>query len=313
MRKIKDSMKQTWAKLFHGCQRLGFDLLPRHFYSEIPDIRQLRNTEAWRQPYSLYQVRGTDLDQQLAFVQETLTDPILEHLNANDIWGNTRDRAGEWGYGKIDTQFLFGFIARHQPARITQIGCGYSTALCLSAAEFAGYTPQITCVEPYPSEFLAQAAKRKQIELIQAPVQDIGFDFFQHLQEGDFFFVDSSHTLGPAGEVTRIVMEMLPRLAPAVHVHFHDIYTPFDFNPHILSRIMFFWHETALLHAFLCMNPGFRINASFAQLHHGKLDALKQILPHYDPVAVDRGIAEGEGDFPSAIYFQSIGNSPSRS
>ena len=34
--------KRVLRKVFEAGQHLGFDILPRHFYSEIPDIRVLR-------------------------------------------------------------------------------------------------------------------------------------------------------------------------------------------------------------------------------------------------------------------------------
>ena len=47
---------------------------------------------------------------------------------------------------------------------------------------------------------------------------------------------------------------MLPRLAAGVRVHFHDIWFPYDYSGGILDSELFFWHETALLHAYLAGN-----------------------------------------------------------
>jgi len=65
------------------------------------------------------------------------------------------------------------------------------------------------------------------------------------LAAGDLFFVDSTHTLGPAGEATRIILEFLPRLRKDVLIHFHDIVFPYDYTPDILDGAMFFPHESA--------------------------------------------------------------------
>ena len=40
--------KQALGMLFQGGQRIGFDILPRHFYSAIPEVRALRRSETWR-------------------------------------------------------------------------------------------------------------------------------------------------------------------------------------------------------------------------------------------------------------------------
>src|SRR5436189_237913 len=84
--------------------------------------------------------------------------------------------------------FVFGQRTR----RIVQIGCGVSTAVCLLAASEAGYRPAITCVEPYPSEFLRSAAHRGEIALIPQPAETLDHGFLNDLGPGDLFFVDSS-------------------------------------------------------------------------------------------------------------------------
>ena len=68
----------------------------------------------------------------------------------------------------MEADVLFAFVASQRPANIFQIGCGVSTALCLAAARFAGYTPRITCVEPYPTALLSRLAAEGRVELIHA-------------------------------------------------------------------------------------------------------------------------------------------------
>jgi predicted O-methyltransferase YrrM len=305
----KKAFKQSIVKAFHVGQRLGFDVLPRHFYSEIPNVARLRTTEAWRQPYSMIGVAGIDADEQLALVKDVMTDELRSHLAAHDEYEAACRTNGEAGYGPIEAQFLFAYVARRQPQRIVQVGCGVSTALCQAAAKYAGYQPRITCIEPYPTDFLQAAAGRDEIELIPQPVENIELDFFSHLGAGDLFFVDSTHTLGPAGEVTRIILEMLPRLPRGVNVHFHDIVFPYDYSPWILSQAMFFWHESPLLHAFLCMNPSYRVLASLAYLHHTRQAELASAFVGYQPMKMDHGLGEA-GHFPSSIYLEAVGGPP---
>jgi hypothetical protein len=116
----------------HG-QRLGVDVLPRHFYSEIPVIRELRRTQHWRAAYSLFGVDGVDIPSQVDFL----------------------------------------------------IGCSVSTAVCLIAAAFAGYEPQVTCVEPYPTQYLVRQHEQGTIDLVRLKAQDVPRDalttlFFTH-------------------------------------------------------------------------------------------------------------------------------------
>jgi len=115
--------------------------------------------------------------------------------------------------------------------------------------------------------------------------------------------VDSSHTLGPAGEVSRIVLEMLPRLKASSWVHFHDIKFPYDYDRHILDSALFFSHESALLHAFLVYNNRFRILASLSMLHYIRPETLVKYLPNYKPARNDEGLNNDGGHFPSSIYL----------
>ncbi len=302
----KVALKKSLVKVFHLGQRLGVDILPRHFYSEIPNIPKLRATEHWRRPYTMVGVQGMEPESQLAFVRGAVTPVVQQYLEQHDVQAEAARENGELGYGPIESRLLFAFVATNRPQQIVQIGCGVSTALCIAAGKVAGYRPEITCVEPYPSDFLKSAAARGDVTLIDQPVENIGLDFFNHLGDGDLFFVDSTHTLGPAGEVTRIIVEMLPRMPRGVFVHFHDIFFPYDYAPQILRDSMFFWHESPLLHAFLCMNPSFTVRASTSWLHHERQCELAAIFPQYRPMLMTNGLGE-EGDFPSSIYLQVVG------
>jgi predicted O-methyltransferase YrrM len=302
-RKMKSRGKLLLRQIFEWGQRLGFDVLPRHFYSEIPDIRHLRQDRNWRRPFDMTGVRGT-LEEQIEFVAECtqsyaarLADfPVLSHalkMNGSDE-----------GYGEIEAEFLYCFVRRQRPKLIIQIGCGVSTAVCLLAARDEGYKPRIVCVEPYPTQFLQDAHQSGEIELVREKAQDVDVEFFRQLGAGDLFFVDSSHTLGPGGEVSRIVLGILPRLSAGTYVHFHDIWFPYDYCPHVLSADLFFLHETPLLYAFLCMNERYRIAASLSQLFHQRREELQGCFPRMVPARFQDGLMVEPGHHPSSIYLQ---------
>ena len=115
------------------------------------------------------------------------------------------------GYGAIEAEFLYCFICWHQPGRVGQVGCGVSTAVILTAARHANYHPEVVCVEPYPTPFLAKADGESRIRLIREKAQKVGLEVLTDLQPNDFLFVDSTHTVKPGSEVNRIVM---PRFSP---------------------------------------------------------------------------------------------------
>ena len=219
-------------------------------------MRKLHTTDRWRQAYSLIGVNGWCVDEQLQFVESAMNNEVRNSLSRRDVFAEACAANNATGYGPIESEFLYAFIREHRPARIIQVGSGISTYVCLAAANDAAYEAQITCIDPYPTDFLVESETASKIELVARPVEDLEIEFFESISTGDFFFVDSTYTLGPAGEVTRIILEILPRLLPGVFIHFHDIWFPYDFDPRIMDRI-FFWHETPLLHAFLCGNDRF--------------------------------------------------------
>lgn len=185
-------------------------------------------------------VAGGDVGEQLAWLQNIITPELKSRLRQYDVHQQACVDNGEEGYGALEADLLHAFVHRQRPRQIFQIGCGVSTAVCLRAAEEAAYRPRVICVDPFPTAFLTRARERGDIELVPTKVQDMDPGWASGLEDGDLFFVDSSHTLGPAGEVTRIVLEFLPRLRKGVHVHFHDIYFPYDYPGNVLDQALFF-------------------------------------------------------------------------
>ena len=304
-RSLKTHSKLLLRSTFEIGQRLKFDILPRHFYSEIPDIRTLRGTASWRKPRSFKGILG-NIDSQVAWV-DVCTKNYRDTLKQFAIHRSAVKMNGsDEGYGEVEADFLYCFIRAQRPKQIVQIGCGVSTAVCLLAARDEGYSPRIVCIEPYPTAFLQHESQAGRIELVPQKVQDAGFECASRLCTGDLFFVDSSHTLAPAGELNLIILEMLPRLAPGVYTHFHDIYFPYDYAPDTLSTALFFSHETALLYAFLLMNRDFEIAGALSMLHHQRLSDLRRFFPDIRPAVFEEGLTVQSGQFPSSVFLRRI-------
>ncbi len=303
-RTAKDAVKRLWASGFEVGQRLGVNVTPNHFYSDIPDLRELKSEASWRRPLSMAGVAGTDLGAQMAFVRDCC-DPFAEQLSRRDIHARACAVNGVGGYGPGEAAMLYAFVRRHRPARVVQIGCGVSTAVIENAAREEGYTPQIVCVEPYPSPYLQQAAAAGRIRLIAQKAQHTDQGELADVGEGGLLFVDSTHTLRPGGEVTRIVLEAMPRLPGRSWVHFHDITFPYDYTPRLLrDHELFFWHETVLLQAFLCGNARFEIAASLSMLNHADAAALAGALRDFSPARLEDGLIASEGNYASSIFLR---------
>jgi hypothetical protein len=306
-RRLKNVSKDLLRTAFEAGQRLGVDILPRHFYSEIPDIRVLRNSSQWRLPRSFEGILG-GIDAQTEWA-DRCTKEYRSGLKGFQIHESAVKMNGsDEGYGEVEADFLYCFIRTHKPAQIVQVGCGVSTAICLIAAQDEDYAPEITCIEPYPTDFLKRESQAGRLNLVAKKLEDVGPACVSSLGAADLFFVDSSHTLGPAGEVNLIILEILPRIATGVYVHFHDIYFPYDYDPTTLSTALFFQHETALLYSFLVLNERFEIACSLAMLHHYRLGELQQYFPDMKPAMFDRGLKTKLGQAPSSIYLRRLGS-----
>jgi hypothetical protein len=66
---------------------------------------------------------------------------------------------------------------------------------------------------------------------VQSLLDRSHFPLIDALAAGDILFVDSSHILWPGTDVDMLFARLLPRLAPGVLVHLHDIFLPDGYPP----------------------------------------------------------------------------------
>jgi len=313
-RRLRHFLKQRLARpLFERFQRIGISVTPVHFYSEVPNIHRLRASTCWRRPYDLSAIPARNLEQQLALVQGWVDQ--ANPGRGKRAYEQAINEQGAEGFGPVEARVLYGFVRRERPTRVIQIGCGVSTSIIMQAsvdqnvAGAKGVLPTITCVEPYPSRFLRRLGEQGSIDLVTERAQD--WDptrALEELESGDLLFVDSTHTTVP-GRVNRIILEWLPSLNQGVWVHFHDIYFPYDFEPGILSRSLFFPRESILLQAFLTCNYRFTVEVSLSLLHHERTEGLSSILgTEYRPRPMEDGLElRSDGHFPSSTYLRVVG------
>lgn len=307
--RAKDWGKARLRKAFEVGQRVGFDVLPRHFYSEIPDIHALKRDRTWQRPYSLVGVAGADVDQQLQWLSKICPPELASTLPELDLMRRAGEANGAPGYGPIEADILYCFVRTQKPSRMIQVGAGASTWVALQAAQDASSNIEITCVDPFPTEYLKQLSVTDLIKLRKVPVQQLSTFEFNALGPGDILFIDSTHTVSPGSDVNYLILEILPRLARGVFVHFHDITIPYDYMPYLLSTDLFFWSESVLLHAFLIDNPCFEVRLGCAILHNASRERVQEILPNYAaPLRTECGLAERDhsGAFPSSMWLEVV-------
>ena len=308
-RKTKDFFKKynIIRKIWEIGQIFGIDILPRHFYSSIPDLRELTKESYWRKPYSMFGIKSAAFDEQVAFIKKCCDSEYLKsRLIRKDIYSHASFENREKGFGSVEGDFLFCFIYSMKPKKIVQVGCGISTAIILLASKEANYKPEIICIEPYPNKFLRMKARDNEITLIAEKAQKLPLDIMTNLGNQGMLFVDSTHTVKPGSEVNVVILEVLPRLSAGSYVHFHDILFPYDYPRLSLTKELFFSNETVLLYAFLINNNNYVIKASLSMLHYARRDELKAFLPDYRPANDNYGLAKSEGHFPSSIYLQVV-------
>lgn len=309
-KRVRTGTKRALLWLHEAGSRAGVLVLPKHYYVPIPDLRELRSTRSrWAKPSAMRGVH-VDLDQQVRELRR-LVLPYEEEYRGNEAFRSATQGAFGPGFGYVEAQALHGVIRGLRPRRIIEIGSGVSTYCMLeaakrNAAEDAAAPAQVTCIEPYPSEWLREAP----VTVVRERAEEVGPALFDSLDAGDLLFVDSTHTVRTGGDVLQIVLEILPGLRAGVVVHFHDIYLPYDFQRDA-DRSIFQWMETALLHAFLIGNGRVRILFCLSHLHYERPDALRRVFPEYVPEAGVGGLrveqAGADQHFPSSLYLVTTG------
>lgn len=271
-----------------ACLAAGALPLPVHFYSPVPDIPDLDRRGVWERRSRL---EGIDFrpEPQLALLGE-----LGRRFGAECDWplADTGDphrffqNNGAFSFGCA--AMLHGMLRLNRPRRVIEVGSGNSSRVisaALSRNGRDGHRAEYTIVDPYPAP--ATRTLPALTELVADRVELLPPGRFDRLQAGDLLFVDSSHTVKIGGDVNALILDVLPRLAPGVVVHFHDISLPFEYSRTYYTnpRFRVFWTESYLLQAFLSCNARYEVLASMALLMADHLDAFRRAFPMWDPVA----------------------------
>jgi hypothetical protein len=252
-----------------------------HFYSPV-----VSNEDIDRHRARAYQACGDrdlpgidlDLEAQLELFAR------IGKVATRQPWSD--EPAGAWRYGFDNPYFgpgeslvLLGMLAEVSPSRIVEVGAGWSTAAILDVNDllFAGRVP-LTTIEPYPSALTARLRAGDNVKVIERAVQEVGLEPFLALEAGDILFIDSSHVVKFGSDVHFLLGEVLPRLAPGVYVHFHDVMHPFEY-PLEWIRQGRNWNEAYFLRSFLAFNSAFTIELFASYVWAVAPDRAARLLP----------------------------------
>lgn len=244
---------------------------PGHFYSPIVDVDQVRNNrhKIWAGAKQDC-LPGIDLnkDGQLELLKEfakyypelpfsdSKTDALRYYFN-NEY------------YSYADGIVLYSVLRHFRPARIIEVGSGYSSALMLDVMQkFLPENSDLTFIEPYPERLnsLLRNNDREKVSVKEVEIQTVPPEFFSKLEAKDIFFVDSSHVSKTGSDLNYILFNILPALKPGVVIHFHDIFYPFEY-PEAWVLDGRNWNEAYILRAFLMGNPDYKIIFFTSYMH----------------------------------------------
>jgi hypothetical protein len=244
-----------------------------HYYSPIPDLDEVRRDDRRLFQASPVTIPSLDLaeEAQLLLLQKfaeyykDLGFPVERQSGSRYYYENP-------AYSYSDAITLYCMLRHVRPARLIEIGSGYSSCATLDTNEqWLGGSLACTFIEPYPEllRSLLQPRDLSSIEIIPKRLQDVDLDIFAQLQGNDVLFVDSTHVSKIGSDVNRIVFDILPTLASGVYIHFHDIFYPFEYPRHWVYEGRA-WNELYILRAFLQYNQSFRVvcfNTFLAEFH----------------------------------------------
>jgi hypothetical protein len=268
------------------CRRFGWHPMRVHFYHPVPRYEGV-DRAVFERPHA---TPGIDFDPARFAV---LLGQLGRHAGECD-WPEAAGapgtyHAGNGNFGYSSAALLHSMLRAQGIERVVEIGGGYSSLVTLAALDANrkehGAAVEFTCVEPYPSAWLAAAIARSGYgRLLQVGAQRVPLDTFTSLDDRSLLFIDSSHVAKLDSDVNFLFLEVLPRLASGVWVHVHDIYLPYEYpSVHFFGPNKLFWNEQYLLQALLAGNRDFEVVLPGYMVQRDMEREFAAAFPRHDP------------------------------
>ncbi len=235
-----------------------------HFYSPIVDTAYIREKEKRIWPQSPPDTPGVDFNEegQKSFLLNEFPRFVGEFsypADKKNVRSSSDFFINNGQFGGLDAVALFIMLRRFQPKKIIEVGSGFSSLLAADVnRRWFDNSIDFSCIEPYPRDFLKRGVPGV-TQLVESKVEDVSLDFFSGLRENDILFIDSSHVSKTGSDVNYLYFEVIPRLAPGVIVHIHDIFFPYDYPKAWVLGENRSWNEQYLLRAMLMFTDVFEV------------------------------------------------------
>jgi hypothetical protein len=227
------------------------------FYSPVVNARDItaepERSRVW--PSQPVDPLGLDIQEtaQLALLEELSNFPLPTTWTGPGPFDAANDQ-----FPLQDAGLLYSLIRHLRPARLVEVGSGWSTTVTRRAVADGELPTEVICIEPYPRDFVRSMGD---IRLRVEKVEHTPSSVFEQLAAGDVLFIDSSHVVKTGSDVVQLVLQILPSLRPGVVVHVHDVFLPEDY-PEGWVRGGFGWNEQYLVQAFLVGHRSARVLAA---------------------------------------------------
>jgi Methyltransferase domain len=181
----------------------------------------------------------------------------------------------------FDAAILYSLLRHLKPRRYVELGCGYSSIIsshALKRNHDEGMVCEAVYADPQPRLDMTKALCYGR--LMQKPAQGLPLDLFTKLRAGDVLFIDTSHVLKMQSDVEQELLRIVPSLAPGVWIHFHDVFTPYDYPEDWVRRpVRLSCNEQYGVECLLSGGRRYQVEIPLHCLVREHLPAMKQFFP----------------------------------
>lgn len=260
-------------------ESVGFHVHPCRFDSPLPLMEEI-NWDRLRQRRSLpgLEMRpeaAIELLVELARNGGELDAIPYDKSQACPFWFNNGT------FTDFDAATLHTLLRRLKPRRYVELGCGWSSyisshALARNAAE--GSPCSAVYADPVPRRDLIELLATGRA--LTTRVQETPEHLFAALEPGDVLFIDTSHVLKLQSDVECELLRILPALKPGVWIHFHDIFTPYDYPEDCVRQpVRLPWNEQYALECLLSGGDRYQVELPLFLLWKEHAVSLQKLFP----------------------------------